>query len=96
MAEVISNSIIQSNSLLVILGFFKWVVHLYTSKWLCMCPGRGRSLMVGCIEDRGRGVVMVASFSCSEKVHEVPNLLVKYRESKHYLQATELLVNSGR
>lgn len=29
-----------------------------------------------------------------EKVHEVPNLLVKYRESKHYLQATELLVNS--
>ena len=33
---------------------------------------------------------------CSEKVHEVPNLLVKYRESKHYLQATEVLVNSGR
>ena len=32
---------------------------------------------------------------CREKVHEVPNLLVKHRESKHYLQATELLVNSG-
>ncbi|KAL5471350.1 hypothetical protein EMCRGX_G029456 [Ephydatia muelleri] len=29
-----------------------------------------------------------------QKVHEVPNLLVKYRESKHYLQATEVLVNS--
>ena len=40
--------------------------------------------------------VVVMIVLCSEKVHEVPNLLVKYRESKHYLQATEVLVNSGR
>ena len=31
----------------------------------------------------------------SEQVRGVPELLKRYKQSKHYLHATELLVNNG-
>lgn len=34
-------------------------------------------------------------YLCREEVRSVPDILVKLKSSKHYLKATELLMNSG-
>lgn len=34
--------------------------------------------------------------SCSEEVRSVPERVAKLKASKHYLEATELLQNSGK
>ena len=43
----------------------------------------------------GLGEIEDCFFLISEEVRSVPDKLVKFKANKHYLQATELLKNSG-